>query len=149
MGSKFSYDTTSSATSTPQRGIDESSASVKFHDRRGRVSPDSCCYSKSGSLEASPDRAGSGRTRKPRMAGYAGYGRQERGGPRAVAANASGLGELGLLDDLFLEARGHLLVLEEFHAETPLALSHASQVVGVAEHLGERHFRGDDRVTSP
>jgi hypothetical protein len=45
---------------------------------------------------------------------------------RRAVVRTSGLGELGLLDDLVLEARGHLLILEEFHAETPLALRHAS-----------------------
>jgi hypothetical protein len=68
-------------------------------------------------------------------------------GPRRLATvHASGLRELGFLDDLFLEARGDLVVFEEFHAEAPLALSHASQVVGVAEHLGQGHFRRNDRV---
>src|SRR4051794_4020398 len=47
-----------------------------------------------------------------------------------------GLG-LRLLDDLLLEPGGEALVLEELHAEARLALRHAPQVVGVAEHLGE------------
>ena len=61
-------------------------------------------------------------------------------GPRPMVGQG-----LGLLHDLFLESRGNLLIFAELHAEAPLALGHASQVVRIAEHLGQRDFRGDDR----
>jgi hypothetical protein len=64
-----------------------------------------------------------------------------------VPIKTSSLGELGLLDYFFLEARGHLLIFEEFHAETPFALRHAAQIVRVAKHLGERDFGRDYGVT--
>src|SRR5262245_2658519 len=84
----------------------------------------------------SPPRAGRPEATPP---GSAGVAREPGGvvscqgrGPRQVMATGrrsagSGLGAdlgrgLGLLDDLLLEPREHLLILEELHAKAPLAL---------------------------
>src|SRR5262249_11906516 len=74
--------------------------------------------------------------------------------PIAIRRGAWSLGPdlregLGLLDDLLLEPRGDLLILEELHAEAPLALGRAAEVVRVAEHLGERDLGDDYRVARP
>src|SRR5262245_1091099 len=63
----------------------------------------------------------------------------------ALLAGLRGLREASAAwwDGLWADALRHRLVMRELHGEGRASLGTRAQVGGVAEHLGERHDRGD------